>query len=73
MLALDLCRTTTYGQENTMRRWDEKAMIVLGFAALTAMGALLFRMSLRANRRNELRDEAVEKLKESGEHIFAAV
>ena len=56
-----------------MRRWDEKAMIVLGFAALTAMGALLFRMSLRADRRNKLRDEAVEKLKESGEHIFAEV
>ncbi len=56
-----------------MRRWYEKAMIVLGFAAVTAMGALLFRMSLRADRRNKLRDEAVEKLKESGEHIFAEV
>ena len=54
-----------------MRNADQTAVRTLGFLAVTAAVALLFRLNHRVQERRLLRRDAVRKLRESGEHFYA--
>lgn len=56
-----------------MRFANERAVATLGGFALAAGILLLLRLAQKARRRKELRDNAVSKLRESGEFFFAPV
>lgn len=56
-----------------MRYRNQKEIVILGFFALTAAIALLFRLSLRVRRRKLVREDAIKKLRASGEFLSAPV
>jgi hypothetical protein len=56
-----------------MRFAKERALATLGAVALAASIVLLARLSQRAWRRKAVRDNAVSKLRESGEFFLAPV
>lgn len=56
-----------------MRYGNQKAIVTLGFFALTATVMLLFRLKLRVGRRRVMREDAVKTLRTSGEFFAAPV
>ena len=56
-----------------MRDGDQTAVRALGFLAVTAAVTLLYRLNQRVQERKSLRDDAMRKLRESGEFFAAAL
>jgi hypothetical protein len=54
-----------------MRYRNQKEVVALGFIALSAAVVLLIRVGLKEYRRRLVRDDAIKKLRASGE-FFAA-